>query len=142
MPEQSTSDTYSTKRAPITTVLVVDDDDNWCFVTKMLLKRAGVGQQIITASIGLEALKKLQDRVATGEKLPELVFLDLKMPVMDGFEFLESVTNSAELNLSNTRIFICTSSMHSKDQERADGYPIAGFIPKPLTQEILADLIS
>lgn len=132
----------SKKAPPAYTVLVVDDDDNWCFVTKLFLKRSGQVQQIYTAQNGREALNKLKEMAATGQKLPEAVFLDLKMPVMDGFEFLEEVTKAPDLDLSNTRIFICTSSLHPKDQERAGAYPIAGFIPKPLTQEILNNLLN
>ncbi|MGV3589679.1 MAG: response regulator [Adhaeribacter sp.] len=127
---------------PVNTVLIVDDEDNWCFVIKRILQKAGVGKQIFTANNGLQALETLKAIAATEEKLPELIFLDLKMPVMDGFEFLEEATQLAELNLSQTRIFILTSSFLPKDKERANGYPISGFISKPLTQEILTDILS
>ena len=142
MEELNKTDHTSTKAPPISTVLVVDDDDNWCFVTKLFLKRSGKVHQIQTAQNGLEALNKLKEITASGEKLPEIVFLDLKMPVMDGFEFLEEVTKAPELDLSNTRIFICTSSLHPKDQERVSAYSIAGFIPKPLTQEIINSIFN
>ncbi len=128
--------------AQIDTVLVVDDDDNWCFISKRIFKNAGVGQKVVTANNGLAAIKKLQTITAEGTKLPDLIFLDLKMPVMDGFEFLEEVTNSSELDLSRTKIYICTSSFNSKDKERASRYPIAGFITKPLTQEVLEKALS
>jgi CheY-like chemotaxis protein len=140
--EQSALEANPEKMPPVETVLVVDDEDNWCFVIKRILQKAGVGNQIITAVNGQDALNKLQGIAATGEKLPELIFLDLKMPVMDGFGFLEAATKAGELNLSQTRIFIMTSSFLPKDKERANGYPIAGFISKPLTQEILADILS
>jgi CheY-like chemotaxis protein len=125
----------------IDTVLVVDDDEGWCFLSKKILERAGVGKKIITANNGQEAIKKLQHILVSGENMPELIFLDIKMPVMDGFEFLEEVTQSAELNLSQTKIFMCTSSILSKDKERAYNYPISGFITKPLTQEILKNIL-
>ncbi|WP_246151051.1 response regulator [Adhaeribacter aerolatus] len=122
------------------TVLLVDDDDNWCFLSKKILKKAGIGEEILTAHNGREALKKLQDLTANGEKLPDLIFLDIKMPVMDGFEFLEALTKTPELNLDQTRIYMCTSSFHPKDRERAELYPIAGFLTKPLTPEVLKEL--
>jgi CheY-like chemotaxis protein len=111
-------------------------------VTKLLLKDVGVGKQTLTANNGLEALRKLQTLAANGEKLPELIFLDIKMPVMDGFEFLESLKKSPSLDLSQTKIFITTSSFLSKDKERAQLYPIAGFVTKPLTEEILQTILS
>jgi CheY-like chemotaxis protein len=126
----------------INTVLVVDDDDNWCFLSKRILQKAGVGKQVITAQNGLAAINKLETMVAKGEQLPELIFLDIKMPVMDGFEFLDEITKTARLDLSQTRIFICSSSFHLQDRERAKLYPIAGFITKPLTPEILKDILN
>ena len=124
------------------TIMVVDDDEDYCFLTKKILKRAGVINQIITASNGLEALKKLLEINASGEGLPGLIFLDLKMPIMDGFEFLEEARNSTELDFSKTRIFLITSSVLPKDRERANTYPIAGYISKPLTPKVLEDLLS
>jgi CheY-like chemotaxis protein len=116
----------------INSVLVIDDDDNFCFLTTLLLEEAGVGRRVMTAHNGLEALKKLQTMAAGGEKLPELIFLDIKMPVMDGFKFLDQISKPQALPLSNTRIFISTSSFLPKDKERAGRYPGAGFITKPL----------
>jgi CheY-like chemotaxis protein len=124
----------------VNTVLVVDDDDNSCFVAKKLLKREGIGKEVITAYNGKDALQKLQAIAANGRKLPELIFLDIKMPVMNGFEFLDEVTKLEELDLSQTRIYVCSSSVNSKDKEKADLYQIAGYIPKPLTQEILREI--
>ncbi len=126
----------------IETVLVVDDDETWCFVSKRILQKAGVGKQVITAQNGLEAFKKLRSIAESGQKMPELIFLDLKMPVMDGFEFLESVTKSIDLNLDSTRIFVCSSSLLAQDKERVNKYPVAGFVPKPITQEILNAILS
>jgi CheY-like chemotaxis protein len=139
--KQSTLNNKQGEWQQVNTVLVVDDDDNWCFVAKKLLKREGVGKEVITASNGLNALQKLQAITANGGKLPELIFLDIKMPVMNGFEFLDEVTKLEELDLSQTRIYVCSSSVNSKDKEKADLYPVAGYIPKPLTQEILRDIL-
>lgn len=123
-------------------VLVVDDDDNWCFVTKILLEDSGVGKQILTASNGEEAIEQLNAIVANGENMPELIILDIKMPVMDGFEFLDEVVNSAKWNLTQTKIFLSSSSSHIKDKEKAKDYPIAGFVKKPLSEEFLRDVLS
>jgi CheY-like chemotaxis protein len=141
MEEQRTERGNLEKMQQINTVLVVDDDADWCFLAKIILKKAGVGKQIITAQNGLEGIKTLQAIVISGQRLPELIFLDIKMPVMDGFEFLEQTTKSADLDLSRTRIFVCSSSFHPKDKERANLYPVAGFISKPLTQEILKGIL-
>lgn len=122
-------------------MLVVDDDDNWCYIANRLLKKVGYKNQVITAGNGLDALKTLRTIAASGQKLPELIFLDIKMPIMDGFGFLEEIVKSTELDLRNTRIFMCTSSFLTVEKERAGLYPVAGFITKPLTQELLRDIL-
>jgi CheY-like chemotaxis protein len=129
------------KLQQINTVLVIDDDDNWCFISQRVLKKAGVGKQILTASNGLEGIQKLMGINAEGEKLPDLIFLDIKMPVMDGFEFLDELSKSTELDLRHTRIYICTSSFHHQDREKADLFGVAGFITKPLTEDILKEIL-
>lgn len=125
----------------INTVMVIDDDPDWLFVIKKMLQQVGVGKQYIIAHNGLEALQKLQTIAASGDKLPELIFLDIKMPVMNGFEFLEEVTKSTALDFSLMRVFVCSSSLHPRDKEKADLYPIAGFISKPLTPQILKEIL-
>lgn len=123
-------------------IMVVDDDEDYCFVTEMILRNAGVGNQVVIASDGLEALQELQKMTDKGEKLPAIIFLDLKMPVMDGFEFLEAVTTSTQLNLGQTKIFVTTSSVLPKDREKAATYPIAGFVPKPLNKDMLKEILA
>jgi CheY-like chemotaxis protein len=140
--QKGSTDKTTQERQPIDTVLVVDDDDNWCYLSKRILQKAGVGKQVLTAQNGLEAITKLRTLASGGEKLPELVFLDIKMPVMDGFEFLDEIVKSTDLNLSHTRIFMCSSSFHFKDRERANQYPVAGFITKPLTPEVLKNILN
>ena len=139
--QQSSKDTKSEKWHQLKTILVVDDDDNWCFITKKILQKAGFGKEILTATNGLEAYKMLQTMAADGDSLPDLIFLDIKMPVMDGFAFLDEVTKSADMDLSRTKIYICSSSFLAKDQERAKLYSVSGFITKPLTLEMLNKII-
>jgi CheY-like chemotaxis protein len=121
--------------------MVVDDSESWRYLSKRILQKAGVGKPIITADNGLEAIKKLQMLLASRGKLPDLIFLDIKMPVMDGFEVLEEITKWPDLDLNQTRIFLCTTSTHFRDKERASQYPVGGYITKPLTQEIISNIL-
>lgn len=123
------------------TVLVVDDDANWCFISQRVLQKAGFGNQVITAGNGLEALERLRAMAAAGERLPELILLDIRMPVMDGFGFLEELSKAADLDLSRTRVYMCTSSSLPHEKERASRHAVAGFITKPLTQELLRGIL-
>ncbi|GHA80922.1 response regulator [Pontibacter akesuensis] len=125
----------------VESILVIDDDDNWCFVTKRLLIRANACNTILTAQNGLEALRKLEELTAQGENMPDIIFLDIKMPVMDGFGFLSALESNAHLDLSQTKIYICSSSLHPKDKETAARYKVAGFINKPLTKDTLQHIL-
>lgn len=129
-------------RRLVNNVLVVDDDDNWCFLTKLILQKANIFKEITIARNGQEALNQIKALAAHGESLPELILLDIKMPVMDGFEFLEAIQICPALNLSRTRIYLSTSSFLQTDKERAQRYPISGFITKPLTEEMLDDILA
>lgn len=131
----------SEKWLQIQSVLVVDDDENWCYLSKKILERAGFSREILTVKNGQEALNLLEKNFEAHLKQPDLIFLDIKMPVMDGFEFLEAVLKKENINLDHIRIYICSSSFNPKDKERANLYPIAGYISKPLTKEILAEIL-
>ena len=141
MEDRSTINKKLALKSQIETVLIIDDDADWCFIAKMILQRAGFGKNVITANNGQEGIKTLRTISEKGEKLPDIIFLDIKMPVMDGFEFLEAITKSTGPDLSCTRIYICSSSNHPKDKEKANQYSIAGFIPKPLTVDIIREIL-
>jgi len=68
MEEQLITDKKPPEWPQIDTVLVVDDDESWCFVTKMILQKSGVGKRVITASNGQEAIKTLQSMGASYRK--------------------------------------------------------------------------
>lgn len=141
MEQRNTTDIKADKWSQINAVLIIDDDVNWCFIAKKIFQKAGYGKEVLTATNGLAAYEKLQAMTADGEDLPELIFLDIKMPIMDGYGFLDEVMKSEHLDLSRSKIYICSSSFLPKDKERAKQYTIDGFITKPLTREMLNNII-
>lgn len=93
---------------PIERILVIDDDANIVFLTKRLLSSVGIGKQIDTAYNGVEGLAQIREAAAQG-LLPQLILLDIKMPVMDGFTFMDELLK-LKLNLTDTRIVLLSSS--------------------------------
>ncbi|KAA5538850.1 response regulator [Adhaeribacter rhizoryzae] len=118
-------------------ILLVDDDDTSRFLAKRVFKRVAVEVDILTASHGLEALDIVKE-VCQREQCPELILLDINMPIMDGFEFLEQLQKSADLSCAAIKIVLLSSSTHQLDLARARKYPVVDFIEKPLTPEKLA----
>jgi len=126
---------------PIDKVLVVEDDETSRFIANSILKRMGLGKQILMANNGLEALNLLKD-VCNQGSCPELILIDIKMPVMDGFELLMALNKSQEVDISNSKIILLTSSASPKDIERAESYPFTTYMHKPLTKEKLQELMA
>ncbi len=121
-------------------VLLVDDDYVSNMLTEEVLKETELFADFQVATNGQEALDYLEITSRTDPAaFPQLILLDLNMPVMDGFEFMEQVTR---LKLPYTpEIIVLTSSNNPTDMARAAAFPIAGYINKPVSVEILLPLI-
>ena len=118
-------------------ILLVDDDETIHFITQRILIKLGKEVDVLTAKHGQEALHIVKE-VCQQEQCPVLILLDINMPVMDGFEFLAELQQSAYSSCTAFKIVILTSSAHQLDVGRAKQYPIKDYIQKPLTLEKLA----
>jgi CheY-like chemotaxis protein len=125
---------------PIEVILLIDDNETSCYLAERAIKKGQVADQVVTVHSGWGALEILKELSVNHKKLPEIILLDLNMPGMDGFEFLEELAKQQHINLSHTRIFILTSSAHPQDKKKAAAAPVcvSGFLTKPLTQESLS----
>jgi len=105
-------------------VLLIEDDPVSNFIAFSKLKKFGI-DDVKAVENGLEAINYLKTRC------PDIIFLDINMPIMDGFEFLERVKENGICN--NTSIAILTSSIRPCDKERATAFiGVVDFLEKPL----------
>lgn len=118
-------------------ILLVDDDDITNFVHESLLEEADVTEEILVAKNGQEALNLLTQRFEESKEYPALIFLDINMPVMNGFEFLEKYQRLDESIKQSVHIVVLTTSLNIRDIERTRDTGIADFLNKPLTYEKL-----
>lgn len=121
-------------------ILLVDDDDVTNIYNQILIKKLGVAKNIDVATNGKKALEYLQEKKQQNgsAEYPELMLLDINMPEMNGFEFLEEYGKLPESNSLGMPIVMLTSSAHDMDVERANSFPyLRGYYVKPLREENL-----
>jgi CheY-like chemotaxis protein len=118
----------------------VDDDEASNFLHQLLLENAGI-TEIHTVLNGQQALDYLRMHCINNQhSCPDIILLDINMPVMDGFEFLEKLPL---LGLpENIQIVLLTSSAYAKDVEKAKNYSIHSYLNKPLTEAKLHELFA
>ncbi|MBL7871386.1 MAG: response regulator [Cyclobacteriaceae bacterium] len=124
---------------PVETAFIIDDSEVDLFVQKKFIEMRKFAGQVVTFSSPVQALEIL--RASKAGDVPELIFLDLNMPLLNGFEFLDRVREISTDVFGQMKVVILTSSNSSADHERAMSFNnVIRFISKPLTVQGLDDL--
>ena len=126
----------------VNTILLVDDDLAINFFHKRLLSKLDFGETIVPLYNGAEAIRDVRElNSSLSEKDLVLIFLDINMPIMDGWEFLDSFKNiSSELNYQ-FKIFVLSSSINPDDIKKAKSNVfVTDYFSKPLMLESVATL--
>ena len=125
-------------------IVLVDDNETTSFLNNRLLSRLDVAEQVHTFSKAEQAYQQIwggDKGVEPAHDTPELVFVDLKMPGMDGFEFLKLYSDLPEVVREKTVMAVLTTSMHSADTARVAQYDGVEYLAKPLTEEKMSKLL-
>jgi CheY-like chemotaxis protein len=118
------------------TCLLIDDNYIDNFVTRKILEGGNFAETITVVRSATEAISFLRE----GSVKPDVIFLDVRMPLMSGFEFLEEF-DKINIDKSNIRIFMLSSSLDPLDMRKStDNKYITQFIHKPLTIKALEEL--
>jgi len=128
----------------LNTILLIDDDDTTNYLNHRLLSRMNVAPVIRVVTNGEEALaylEKAQNGV-DDYPYPDLIFVDIKMYVMDGFEFLEQYKQLPESQKSKSVMLMLTSSASFYDLEKLKAFPdVRQHVSKPLTEGDVRELV-
>jgi CheY-like chemotaxis protein len=121
-------------------VLLIDDDEPTNFLTRKTLEEINCVENIHVEQSGQSALNfltRLENSTADSEPLsPELIFLDINMPAMNGWEFLERYSRLEKHHKANVVVVMLTTSLNPDDRLKASNIPdVSGFEIKPLTRE-------
>lgn len=128
------------------TILCVDDDPITLMLYKKVIIKAEFGTTILFAQNGEEALDLLKaasssENLSGTKQIPDIIFLDLNMPVMNGWDFLEHFSNEFYPKFSGIKVVILSSTIDPSDYLKAKQYEaVTHFLSKPLTVEMLLEL--
>lgn len=120
---------------------IIDDDPIFVFGAKKIMQYANFCSAYMIFHNGEEALINLKSVIKAGERLPDIILLDLNMPIMDGWEFLDEFTKIK--TSKKITIYIITSSVDPADVERSKEYEsVNNYIVKPITLEALQEILN
>jgi CheY-like chemotaxis protein len=125
---------------PFKSVLIIDDDEVNNYINERLLIKLNVADEISIARNGEEGIKCLIEHCTT--ICPDLILLDINMPVMDGFEFLEKFQLINFENKHQVIVAVLTTSSDIRDKQRMESYGVVHYLNKPLTEQAILKFIN
>jgi len=122
-------------------LLCVDDDPITLMLYKMVISKAQFARDVDTAQNGEEAIAYFDGLIRSGAEYPKLIFLDLNMPVMGGWEFLDLFSTPRYAAFSSVKVIVLSSTIDPQDIEKSKSYKqVIDFRSKPISKEMLAEL--
>src|SRR6478736_2176562 len=112
----------------IKTILLVDDDSINNFLNRRLLEKMDVAEEIKVVNNGEEGIKCLYEHCFKTKQSPELILLDINMPVMDGFEFINAFNELNFQNKNDVTIAVLTTSSNPKDRDKMQKLGVKNYL--------------
>ena len=124
-------------------VWVVDDDDIYQFTIQLEIERTQLAKHVKVFLDAEEAINDLEEAVTDAEVLPDLLLVDINMPLMDGWEFLEQYARLQPQLVKKAHVYMVSSSIDSRDRERAKKISlVSDYIVKPISRDQLHAMLS
>ncbi len=122
-------------------VMLVDDNDTDNFISRRIIEITKFSDNVVIKNSGKSALEYLQENIAEGSKIPDLIFLDINMPIVDGFVFLYEFEKFEHQIKDKCKVVILSSSDNKRDIDKiVNNDHVIKFITKPLTELALDEV--
>ena len=122
--------------SPFELIMLVDDNKINNIINRKLFEMMEFSKDIVEAANGLEAINYLKACATSIDRIPEVIFLDVYMPLMDGMGFLEEFKNLPDSILEKSRIIVLSSTLDANDYRRVNKSPyVVKFLEKPLNKQ-------
>lgn len=122
--------------------IIIDDSQLDCFIGEKIIQNTGTFSSIKTYTQATEAYEVIKKSDPTPAEAMTIIVLDIQMPVMNGFQFVEAFERLPENIRSNYAIFMFSSSINENDKNRLENHPcIRKFYGKPISKDIVASIV-
>ena len=128
----------------LSSILLIDDDPLTSKLHKRIIEGFNVAHKVEVATNGEEAIQLINHLIQSQneDKIPQLIFVDLFMPFMDGFQFLDAYKDLSFKNKDSVVVAVLTTSFLSTDKRRVKEYQdVCEYIEKPITREKMMELM-
>ena len=120
------------------TVMIIDDNITDLYVYSRMITKNNFGKNVLEYSVATEAMQYLQDNQDNFSVLPQIIFVDIYMPLMSGFEFLEDYDKLSPALKAHCRVYIVSSTIDNEDIVKSHSdMNVVSFQVKPITKEFL-----
>lgn len=120
------------------TIWVVDDDPIYQIIVNKIIKKSELFSSVSSFKNGKDAIDALKNALKNSERLPDIILLDINMPIMDGWEFMEEKLLLKPLIKDPVQIYIVSSSIALEDKNKAKNYSeIIAYLSKPINDNDL-----
>ncbi|MFV8343546.1 response regulator [Flavobacterium sp. XS2P39] len=124
-------------------IWVVDDDAIYQIIVNKIIQRSEMFSAISSFKNGKDAIDAVHNSIENNKLFPDIILLDINMPIMDGWEFMEEMASLKTQISQQITIYIVSSSIAVEDKNKSKTYPdILGYLSKPITTEDLVLIAS
>ncbi len=126
---------------PVSLIYIVDDDKIYRYTTETYIQLLNLAEEVKTFGDGEEAIESIKKNISNPDQLPDVILLDVNMPIMDGWDFIEEFITLSGIS-KKIALYMVSSSIDERDRARAlEINQITDYIIKPITEEQLVKLV-